>query len=777
MGIPGLTTYINNRSDRYLEYYELHNTYLVIDGNSVCCSIYNLYAKCNCAFGGDYDNYAQCVSDFFNDLLRCKVTPLVLFDGGSENKKFRTVIKRTKQKIRAAWSFSPLNQRNMKFFPLMLREVFIDVMREKNIRHVQCLFEADNDIASVARILNCPVLSYDSDFYIYGTLYIPFDTLDTYVVKNPNGNGYMKCCKIYKVENLLKSFKGLDQSMLPLAAILLGNDYVKRNTFKNFFRHLKLRGASRKKHNHRQCCIETTLRWLSNYTLDKAIIEVLSRLIKPIRQKILDLIEININSYTNASAEMLLPLGFSKDYVVHVNTYHLNRSFKFDGDISSLTYIEEVYKEGNNESSEEENEDDEIEMANICSKTELVPQNVVSKLPMWFVNEFLMGKYPKYFMDLIVRYIYVCPVQVEDYRYPSSIIVSLKIISVIFGILKSAIISRICYMKYMVRTQNKKIICCKLQSTETMNNFSLPSLFNLRDIPSLTQREILNNTLGITDMDCINELPPEWMLYIGCIKYWIHQEECSLSHECYLYSIFICMLFNIVDSKIGRYRSMHTFQKRYCQLIETVKQQRKKNNCDSCYTMNQLCGNQYNGTIIEAYNEIDYNDCVLAAPFFISYFNMNKELYKNPKKFDRFTVHVFAEFQSCLRHAMNLNALLGYPYPQTKVANLFNGTLLYNLSNNFKTRYDIEEYINIVLQMSPSLLRLFNTFLLKVKSMFPFKFQDGTNLRKKHRTKPKHPKTKKSISSISDSEYFSADDDLNEACYDPNNRFSMLNHI
>ncbi|XP_012236381.1 protein asteroid-like [Bombus impatiens] len=690
MGIPGLTTYINNRSDRYLEYYELHNTYLVIDGNSVCCSIYNLYAKCNCAFGGDYDNYAQCVSDFFNDLLRCKVTPLVLFDGGSENKKFRTIIKRTKQKIRAAWSFSPLNQRNMKFFPLMLQEVFIDVMREKNIRHVQCLFEADNDIASIARILNCPVLSYDSDFYIYGTLYIPFDTLDTYVVKNPNGNGYMKCCKIYKVENLLKSFKGLHQSMLPLAAILL---------------------------------------------------------------------------------------GFSKDYVVHVNTYHLNRSFKFDGDISSLTYIEEVYKEGNNESSEEEDEDDEIEIANICSKTELVPQNVVSKLPMWFVNEFLMGRYPKYFMDLIVRYIYVCPVQVEDYRYPSSIIVSLKIISVIFGILKSAIISRICYMKYMVRTQNKKIICCKLQSTETMNNFRLPSLFNLRDIPSLTQREILNNTLGITDMDCINELPPEWMLYIGCIKYWIHQEECSLSHECYLYSIFICMLFNIVDSKIGRYRSMHTFQKRYCQLIETVKQQRKKNNCDSCYTMNQLCGNQYNGTIIEAYNEIDYNDCVLAAPFFISYFNMNKELYKNPKKFDRFTVHVFAEFQSCLRHAMNLNALLGYPYPQTKVANLFNGTLLYNLSNNFKTRYDIEEYINIVLQMSPSLLRLFNTFLLKVKSMFPFKFQNGTNLRKKHRTKPKHPKIKKSISSEIDSEYFSADDDLNEACYDPSNRFSILNHV
>ncbi|CAK9809853.1 Protein asteroid [Anthophora plagiata] len=315
MGIPGLTSYINNRSFRYLEYYELCNTYLVIDGTSAACSLHNLYTKCNCAFGGDYDNFAQCVSDFFDDLLKCNVTPLVLMDGSFENKKLKTIISRTKEKIRTASHFCPLSQQRMSFFPLFLMEVFKDVMVEKNIRHVQCMFEADNDIAAVAKILNCPLLSYDSDFFIYGALYIPFNTLDNHIIKSSNGEGYAKRCKIYRVEYLLNSFKGLSQSMLPLAAILLGNDYVKRGTFRNFFRHLKLRGASKKRHNRRQCRIEATFTWLSNYTLDKAIIGILSRLTKPVRQKMLDLIEVNINSYTNASAEVLVPLSLPKDYV------------------------------------------------------------------------------------------------------------------------------------------------------------------------------------------------------------------------------------------------------------------------------------------------------------------------------------------------------------------------------------------------------------------------------------------------------------------------------
>ncbi|CAL7946827.1 unnamed protein product [Xylocopa violacea] len=736
MGIPGLTTYINNHSDLYLKYYELHDTYLVIDGNSIICQLYLNYARCNSVFGGDYDNYAQCVSNFFDDLLKCNITPLVVIDGGCEDKKMKTIISRTKEKIRTASSFSICNQLKMKFFPLLLTDVFKDVLREKNIRHVQCLFEADKDIAGAAKILNCPVLSFDSDFYIYGALYIPFNTLDKYAVKRSNGNGYVKCCKIYRIEYLLNSFRGLDQSLLSLAAVLLGNDYVKRGTFKNFFRHLKLRGASRKKHNHQQFRIESTFIWLSKYTLDKAIIGVLSRLAKPWRQKILNLIEININDYTNVSAEILIPLGFPRDYVAHVNTHHLNRSFKFDGDINTLTYIEEVCEDEDDETSEREDEDI-VDMINTFNETESMSEHVaIRNLPAWFVNEYLMARYPTYFMDLIVRRLYICSVQLEDCCYPSSIIISLKIISVIFGLLKSGINDKVRYMRYMTRNQNNKLICRELQ--------------------------------GITNMECINKLLPEWMLYVGCAKYWIKEQDPSLSHKIYLYSIFICMLFNIIDSKIGKYRVMHNFLNKYGETIRTIKEERKANNYKPNYPMN--C------TVIEAYNQIDYGDCLLAAPFFISHFEMNKKLYTNPKKFSRHIVHVFAEFQSCLKHIMNLNTLLGYPYPQIKIANLFNGTLLYNLSNKLKMNNNIEAYIEIVLNMSPSLLRLFNILLLTIKPMFPLLLQNNLNLTKQ-KIKRKRVKTVDKNSTESDTEYYSADDHVNELFYDVNNPFSMLNYV
>ncbi|XP_003394442.1 protein asteroid [Bombus terrestris] len=713
MGIPGLTTYINKHRFHFLKHYELHDTYLLIDGNNINHLLYKKCAGNNWIFGGDYDNYAQCVSDFFDDLLKCNVTPLVFIDGGVESKKFKTIVKRLKRKLNILPTSIFKTRYSEPIFPLLKQHVFIDVMKEKNIRFVQCLLEADNIIASVAKILNCPVLSHDSDFYVYGSLYIPFDTLQT-AIKNSRGNGYVIPCKIYKIKKLFKYFRGLDQSKIILAAILLGNDYVEPGTFRNFFRYLNLKQSDINQYG-RQHCVGRIFVWLSKYSLHDAIIAILSRLTMPIRQKILDLIETSINSDKNGYVEILVALGFSRDYTTRVNTCGFNGRFKFDGDINTLTYIEEV-REGNSESTEEDKEeDDENEIAKIFNESELISNTAtISNLPIWFVNEFRIGKYPSYFLDLIIQRLYVCPIQVEDFRYPSNIIVSLKILSIIIGILKLVLDNNINCIRYLMRTEDRKIMCHKLGALEIMNTFSLPSSSNLSDVSLLTQREILNHTLGITDMDCINELPPKWILYVGCIKYWMHQQECPISHKCYLYSIFICMLFDMIDFKIGKYRNIKTFNKKYKQKIKAIKQKRKESNYNPRCIIN---------TIHEAYNEIVHDDYVLAAPFFISHFEVDETSY-NTEKFDIHIVHVFGGFQTCLKHTMDLNALLGCPYPQIKVAHLYNSTLLYNLCNNFSTHHNIEEYINIVLQMSPSLLRFFNTFLLKVKPMFPCIFQN-----------------------------------------------------
>ncbi|XP_070167348.1 protein asteroid isoform X2 [Polyergus mexicanus] len=699
MGIPGLTTYISNHSDDYLENYALHDTYLVIDGNSIGCQLYNWYARCNCAFGGDYDKYAQCVANFFDELFMCNVIPLILIDGGCEDKKLKTIISRTNEKIGIASHYTPQSQQRTKFFPLLIKEVFKDVMKEKGVKYTQCIFEADNVIAAIARILNCPVLI---------------------------GRGYMKRCKIYCAEKLFRIYNGLNQSLLPLAAILLGNDYVKQHTFRNFFRHLKLPRAGKKKYNEQQRRIDATFNWLRKHSLNQAVIGILSRLQKRERRHILNIIETIINGYISASLNVLHILDVPTENFSRANIQDAFKTYKFEGDIYNLTFIEEKPNEAN--LSDDDNETDEKEITTILEEKEMISNELlVNNLPEWFINEFKLGKYPSYFIDIIVRKLYVCATQVEDFLYVSSVVASLKIIGVIYGLLISGIDERKTCMEYMTRDENKKIKRYQLEYNDNILGCKLPSLFNLRELPIISRREILNTTLGIADENYVQEIPSHWTLYIATMKYWIDQQKESFKFTCHIYSLLFAMLFNIIDHKVGPYRNLNKFYHRFNKTVENIKYARKMRNYRLQYSIDT--------TLVNAFHEVNADDCLIAASFFISNFETDQKLYLQPKRFNITIVHGFAEFQNCLRHSMNLNALLEYPYEQTKVANVFNGTLLYNLCSNFKRRDDVEVYINSILQSSPSLSHLFNILLLKVKPLFNTALEKKASKYKKQNTK------------------------------------------
>lgn len=66
MGIRGLSSYIQERSSKYLRDFELQNATVVIDGNNFVCNAYLECPHLNPCFGGDYNifyNYlrgAQC---------------------------------------------------------------------------------------------------------------------------------------------------------------------------------------------------------------------------------------------------------------------------------------------------------------------------------------------------------------------------------------------------------------------------------------------------------------------------------------------------------------------------------------------------------------------------------------------------------------------------------------------------------------------------------------------------------------------------------------------
>ncbi|XP_066599713.1 protein asteroid isoform X1 [Prorops nasuta] len=734
MGITGLSKYIERNSDRFFEKFQLHDTYLVIDGNSIACQLYNWYTKCNCAFGGDYDKYAQCVQQFFETLLQCNVIPLVLFDGGREDKKIKTALKRTRHKIQLASRFNP-QQRHLKIIPAFINIVFQDVLELLGLRYAKTMFEADNTIAAIAKLLNCPVLSYDSDFYIYGSLYIPFNTLERNICRSKSELMAYQCCKIFRVEKFLKAFHGLDSSLLPLAAVILGNDYVPITTFNYFFRHITVPKSNKNK-NERQCRIEGIFKWLSQYNLNSAITVVLSRLQKEKRDKILTIIESIINSYNESTINILIPLGFSEEYIKELNFNYVGSLYKFNRNIhipQLITDDNEFSKENNNDHCEDKIEDDKDEFEDKDDEG----------------NETIV--------DIITIKLYICPIQIEDYSQPSSFCISFGILAVIYSIISKSENSPLVCIARDVGMQLNRYQIIKLKD---ICEIKLPNICSLLSTPSNEKKAILENTLGVfLNNKFLEEIPSEWALYFATVKYWIHHNNTIFN--CHVYAVLVSLLFNIIDTKIGFYRKTSKFLSKYKLKIDKILSEKRNINYES--------DSSTDITILGAFNQIDENDCLVAAQFLLPYFDVDQVLYKNAKKFNYSIVHAFGQLQSCLMQSIGLNALLGHPYKQLRIADVFNGTLLYNLYNNFKQRQDIEKYIKANFQHTPTLLVFFNNLFSKAMSFF-----EMSNTKKQIRKKKaKTIKNKMIEDETMDSEVEKIIEETD--FYDANNRFSLLN--
>lgn len=226
MGIPGLTSFIKNNSTQYFENHQLANTLVVIDGYALTNFLYRIHENQTSAFGGDYDIMATVYKDFINLFLRCKVIPIFVFDGAYEQRKIETIISRMSQRIQSYGN--PIKTSDC--MPYFGSDILFDILNDMDIPHVNCDFEADAEIVALAKLLKCPVISRDSDFYMNTVPYIPLDMI-TLDFKSTVIN-----CRLYKVEKLLNEFGGLHSSYLPLVAVMMGNDYIKQDTFSSLLR-------------------------------------------------------------------------------------------------------------------------------------------------------------------------------------------------------------------------------------------------------------------------------------------------------------------------------------------------------------------------------------------------------------------------------------------------------------------------------------------------------------------------------------------------------------
>uniref|UniRef100_A0A672HEQ9 Asteroid domain-containing protein n=1 Tax=Salarias fasciatus TaxID=181472 RepID=A0A672HEQ9_SALFA len=224
MGVHGLTSYVEGHR-HLLKDVKLRDSRLVIDGSSL---YYRLYFNSGLdqQRGGDYDQFSLRLQQFFSALKTCSIQPYVVLDGGMDpsDKKFATLRQRLQSKIKEADQLA--HGRSGSVLPILTRHVLIQVLTQMGVPLVQCPAEADWEIACLARQWNCPVLTSDSDFYIFDLPggYLPFQFFRWNHLSGNASNRYISA-RCYTVSGLCQWFGSIHHETLALAAVLIGNDY------------------------------------------------------------------------------------------------------------------------------------------------------------------------------------------------------------------------------------------------------------------------------------------------------------------------------------------------------------------------------------------------------------------------------------------------------------------------------------------------------------------------------------------------------------------------
>ncbi|XP_039951795.1 protein asteroid [Bactrocera tryoni] len=797
MGVRGLTGYIARHAEQYLLPYELHDCNLVIDGDSLSCNLFkDVSGNCS-AFGGDYDDFYRAVVEFFQVLAECNIEPYVLMDGGYEYRKLHTVGKRLRGKIAIIKRINPCGSNTI--FPLLMKEVFVDAVRDCGVSVMRCVFEADDELATLSRKLGCPVLTYDSDFYIYNVQYIPLITLtvkahtkrldeaeeskeDTLPQRKLRKNEakrvekltkanrivseiqvnniekrapkkgktykFLDCC-IYRIEHLIAR-RSICKEKLPLFAALLGNDYIGRSCFKNFFAAGMGKVGRSRKVQRQQKRIQVILQWLKDETVESALSKILSRLRKVQRKSLLDQMNAAISGYSiekchsydffikhydNAFVryppkkleddsddviDEVEGVEEEQDDVAESNEECPEDDSGEDSDSEEDSDLEEGDKDEAIEGGEDKDNEDENENENEegDEDEEDECEDKTAKFPTWFLEKLYPAHLPRYFVDLVHLRKYINSPQIEHFPYNDCNEIALPILRYIFTLLNSAKgeetqpaldengeplpieftymgrrprVTNIHYTRYAIESEKKFEFTPAQPEPEHLRNVFKDKM------PHLDSEKLFGK---------VEQLPKDLQLYFLAIVYWLHKSQnCDLIH---LHALIICVVvLRTIDSKIPAERDLKEFQKRFGKIVKKEKIVRDTEALKG--NPRTIKDHLLALSIPERMEYIPKSDCYLVMDNLLKHFHM-QEIFK--KKYDAYStivLHAFSELQSIVFQLYGLNGLLDMPYEQAKMGQLFCGVFIYNLYDLLKTRVDITYYIkNFIFRDSQMMFDFYN---------------------------------------------------------------------
>jgi len=220
MGIRGLTGFIDENFTGWKRTRITGN--LIIDGYSVCHTMYHELGI-DSVHGGDYVSFAIYIKEFFRALVNSNVAPYVVFDGVDlDEKKKETHLERRTKDVYRVWNMFHGQSLSERFLPYFARQVMVEIVRSIEGVHFNVVEgDADSYLAGMAVALNGPVLSTDSDFFIFPipSGYIPYANLTW-----RNWREHPIVANVFTYTAFVKQFGLTDPALLTLIPAVMGND-------------------------------------------------------------------------------------------------------------------------------------------------------------------------------------------------------------------------------------------------------------------------------------------------------------------------------------------------------------------------------------------------------------------------------------------------------------------------------------------------------------------------------------------------------------------------
>lgn len=636
--VRGITNFIQQSPNQLLRPHKLRNTYLIIDGKNISFQLHLQNSRGREFFGGDYDSYARCVTAFFDALIKCQITPIVVFDGNNEEKKLNTNFDRYNKRFRAATNYLPAiaGSGDLSVFPLFLRTVFTDVVNKMDVLVYRCEFAADNEIAGLGRELNAPILSQDSDYYIYDVLYVPFSSLKlTPQTLAPSSDFYLSC-ELYSCKYFLNAYPGLRWEHMTLIATVSGNDYIESDVFEDFYSQLcKQRGRAAR--------LKSLINFLRNKSFEVALSQIMNSLHVFDKKKLAKQIAESIICYQYKQS--VIPKALK------LKNFKLDESLKTDvcasANLTALvcSALKGLYTEGNLQ---------EIDLA--LQKVNLSANQVDG-----FLQNNQMCFYPAPVFEIAFSIMYFFPAILENSENSSVHTVSYKILSAINKIISQTLKGKEVPLKVVGRQAKMSVV----QKFE-LDTFK-DDIVCLKDISDLTKDEKLDVLLNVLDfksdknaiLEMFAEIPSDWHLFFVCLMYWKANAISDINDD-HLKSIYLCaIILKIVDKAVGVERSLQELSSKYADILNSTAEIKPDKSAN-------------------VFDTISKSESVFCLREFIPKFQ-----YDTKYKFDKKVVHAFAEIQSCIYFINSLNALLDCPLEKILISEFYNDTFLFNVYHAF----------------------------------------------------------------------------------------------